>query len=165
MLHLHAVLRRVRTATPAESSGGRTDLVPGLRRVAALAQRRSLMVVVTDLLVASGWRQALAVLAARHEVVVVELVDPREVTLPAVGILTLVDPETGRSRTVDTSSRRVRERFTEVAAAHRRHAAETVRDAGAHHLALGTDRDWVRDVVRFLAARRRQVAAGAGSRP
>lgn len=157
--HLHATLRALRSATPAPADG-RTDLVPALGRVGRLASGRSLLVVVSDLLVTAGWRQALGPLAARHDVVVAELTDPRELSLPAVGLLTVLDPETGRHRTIDTTSLRLRERFAGAAADHRQRVAAAIRQAGAHHLALSTDRDWLEDVVSFLTTRRRLAAAG-----
>ena len=80
----------------------------------------------------------------------------REDELPAVGLLMLVDPETGRRREVQTSSTKVRARFAQAAAAQRADSARTVRAAGAAHLDLSTDRAWLLDVVRFVVARRRR---------
>ena len=72
-------------------------------------------------------------------------------------MLTLVDPETGRRREVQTS-RKVRERYAAAAAAHRERTATAIRASGAAHLQLSTDRDWVRDVATFALARRRAAA-------
>ncbi len=90
----------------------------------------------------------------RHEVLAIEIVDPRELELPAVGMLTVVDPETGASREVPTN-RRVRARYAAAADAQRRAIADELRRAGAAHLRLRTDRDWVFDVARFVQQRRR----------
>jgi uncharacterized protein (DUF58 family) len=97
-------------------------------------------------------------LGARHEVIAVEILDPRELELPEVGLLTLVDPETGRRREVQTGSRRLRERYAAAAAAQRERTARAIRSAGAAHLVLRTDTDWVRDVAAFATARRRAAA-------
>jgi uncharacterized protein (DUF58 family) len=82
--------------------------------------------------------------------------DPRERDLPAVGLLTLVDPETGARLEVQTSDRRVRDRFAAAARAQELARAEAIRRAGATMLALSTDRDWLRDIVRFVVAKRRR---------
>ncbi|GAA1698467.1 hypothetical protein GCM10009745_51130 [Kribbella yunnanensis] len=102
-----------------------------------------------------GWADALRRLAARHEVLAIEVLDPRELELPEVGLLTLVDPETGRRREVQTSSRKLRRRYADAMAAHRDRTTQAIRGAGAAHLVLRTDNDWVRDVAAFATARRR----------
>jgi len=85
--------------------------------------------------------------------VVVEIGDPREMALPAVGELTLVDPETGRHLRVDTSRRKIRERFAAAAAAERAQVAATVSGAGAEHVVLSTAGDWLRPFATFLLRR------------
>src|SRR4051794_3318155 len=78
---------------------GTTDpegLSGGLRRVARLARRPGLVVVVSDFRDGDGWQRPLRALASRHEVVCVEVSDPREGQLPDAGTTVLVDPETGR---------------------------------------------------------------------
>jgi uncharacterized protein (DUF58 family) len=94
-------------------------------------------------------------------VLAVEIVDPRELELPAVGLLTLVDPETGRRREVATHAKRVRERYAEAAGEQRAGIARALRTAGAARLQLRTDRDWVRDIVRYVAAQRRRAGGAA----
>ncbi len=117
------------------------------------------MVVVSDLLDpaggANGWQAPLRRLAQRHDVIVAEVLDPRELALPDVGVLRLVDPESGRELEVQTSSRRLRERYAAAAAQRRAGTAGALREAGVGHLVLRTDRDWLRDLVTHLARRRR----------
>ncbi|HZB70507.1 MAG TPA: DUF58 domain-containing protein [Acidimicrobiales bacterium] len=135
---------------------GPASLGAALRRARLVARRRGLVVVISDLLDEDDWPGQLRALASRHEVVVVQVGDPREAELPSVGLLTVVDPETGERHEVQTATRRVRERFAAAAAGQRATAARAVRAAGAAHLELSTDRDWMLDVVRFTAARRRR---------
>jgi uncharacterized protein (DUF58 family) len=99
-------------------------------------------------------------LATRHDVIVGEVVDPRELALPDVGVLRLVDPETGRHLEVQTRSRALRERYAAAATARRSTHAAEIRRAGAGHVVLRTDRDWLVDLATFLATRRRVRAAG-----
>ena len=89
----------------------------------------------------------------------VEIRDPRELELPPVGDLWLVDPETGRQLHVNTSRRSVRKRFAEAAAAEREEVAAALRRAGADHLVLSTEGDWLRDARRPPAPRVRDAAA------
>ncbi len=120
--------------------GGQVDLgraIDGLRHV---LRRRGLAIVVSDFIAPiDTWSPALARLGRRSEVIAVEVVDPRELRLPDVGLLVIEDPETGRQRTIDTGDERFRVRLAEVA--DRRSAARSsaIRRAGAMHLRLRTD--------------------------
>ncbi|MGH9041333.1 MAG: DUF58 domain-containing protein [Acidimicrobiia bacterium] len=146
---LHRLEKRPR------SGEGEVTLADALRRVRLTARRRGLIVVITDLIDESPWPRELRALALRHEVVVVEVRDPRESDLPPVGLLMLVDPETGERLEVHTS-KKLRERFAEAAAAQAENRIQAVRAAGAGHLVLSTDRDWLMDIVRFVVGRRRR---------
>ena len=159
-----ALLHVLQSTRPVEGEG--PSLAEGLRAVAGPSRRRGLVVVVSDLLAPGAtdaepsWAAPLRQLARRHEVLVAEIVDPRELELPAVGVLRLVDPETGRALEVQTASRRLRERYAEAAAARRARHATAVRGAGAGHVVLRTDADWLLALAGFLATRRRTRAAG-----
>jgi uncharacterized protein (DUF58 family) len=159
--HLQALLHRLVVEHDTDG-GGSTDLAAGLERVARLARRRGLVVVVSDFLTAPGWERVLRVLAARHETLAVEVLDPRELELPPVGMLDLVDPETGRHVEVPTNSRKVRERYALAAAAQRAAIAATLRSTSTPHLQLRTDRDWLGDLIRFVHLRRRRSAGFTG---
>jgi uncharacterized protein (DUF58 family) len=148
-----ALLRRLDQRGRA-AGGPSTTLTEALRRVRMTAKRRGLVVLITDLIDESPWQRELRALALRHQVVVVEVRDPRESDLPAVGLLMLVDPESGRRLEVQTSNPKVRARFAEAAAARHAEHARQVQATGAAHLVLSTDRDWLFDVVRFVAARK-----------
>jgi uncharacterized protein (DUF58 family) len=88
-------------------------------------------------------------------VLAVHVGDPREHELPDVGLLALVDPETGHRREVHTASRRLRERYAAAARRQQTTITEAITRAGAAHLGLRTDRDWVADIARHVLAQRR----------
>lgn len=154
-LHLLGILRAL-LARPRRPEGPAPSLEDAIRSVSGLAARRGLVVVVSDFLDehSAAWETAMRRLAARHQVLAVEVMDPRELEIPDVGLLTLVDPETGRRREVATT-RRLRERYAAAAADQRRATAAAIRRAGAAHLRLQTDRDWVLDLVRHVHSQRR----------
>ena len=153
---LHRLEQRGRAAGGPQSPGAQATLAEALRRIRLTAKRRGLIVLITDLIDQSDWSRELRALALRHEVVVVEVRDPRESDLPPVGLLMLVDPETGQRLEVQTSNPKVRARFAEAAAARQAEHTRKVRATGAAHLVLSTDRDWLFDIVRFVAARRKR---------
>jgi len=132
----------------------RTDLGASLRWLQGAARRRGQVVVISDFLDGERWQRELRLLALRHEVVAVHVTDPRELELPSVGILAVVDAETGRQRYVNSGSRDLRQKYA-AAAAQRDAAIRTaIHAAGAEYLALSTSRDWLTDTVAFAARRR-----------
>jgi len=134
------------------------DLTAAMESLRRVARRRGLVVVVSDFLESRDWERPFRSLAAFHDVLAVEVVDPRELELPPVGLLMLVDPETGRRVEVQTRSARLRARFAAAAANQRSAIATALRRAGVEHVQLRTDRDWLQDIVRFVVARRRRRA-------
>jgi len=142
-----------------------TGLAEALDALGRRHRRPGVRVVVSDLLDPAGrierpfdWEPALRRLAARHDVVVLEVVDPRELELPDVGYLVLVDPETGRRRDVATGDPRLRARYAAAAAAQRTAVAAAIRACGAAHVCLRTDRDWVPELARAIRSRRLALA-------
>ena len=180
--HLLALLHRLSTIEPHTAPrrsrrrrGADTDevvgkdLADGLRRLAGPGQRGGLGVVVSDLL-RPGWENPLRAAALRHDLLVIEIVDPRELELPDVGVIELADARTGELREIDTGNRKLRERYRAAGEQRLSDHAEAVRRAGADHLVLQTDRDWVIDLARFVDRRRRSrrrptaiTASGTGA--
>jgi uncharacterized protein (DUF58 family) len=160
LLGLLAELR----AEPAPDGSGGGALGHALQRVAPLARARGLIFVVSDFRGPRDWEDGLRALRARHGVMAVEIRDPREMELPPVGDLWMVDPESGRQIVVNTSRKKVRRRFKAAAAAEREEVAAALRRAGADHLVLSTDGDWLRDLAVHLrrAEQMRHGALAAG---
>ena len=154
------LLRSV-VATPRATVGRRGDLAAALETLRRPPRRRGLVVVISDFLGDTDWERPLRGLSHRHDLLAIEVLDPRELELPDVGLLTVVDPESGQTLEVPTGNAEFRARFAEGAAAQREEIAAGLRRAGAGHLRLQTDRDWLMDVVRFVADRRRAGSGGA----
>jgi uncharacterized protein (DUF58 family) len=129
---------------------GATSLGEAIRRADAHARQRSFVVMVSDFRGPEDWRRPLLQLASRHDVVAVEIRDPREQELPSAGELWLVDPETGRQLRVDTRSAKLRSRFAAAAAQERGRVAQTLASIGVRHIVLTTSGDWLRELALFL---------------
>lgn len=147
--------------TPRADKGKRGNLAEVLTELRRAAQRRGLVVVISDFLGDESWHRPLRALQAKHELIGTEIVDPRELTLPDIGLVTLQDPESGETIEVQTASKSLRERYAAEAGAQRAEIATGLRRAGAGHLRLRTDRDWLMDVMRYVASRRRGASGGA----
>lgn len=114
------------------------------------ATEPGLVVAISDFRDQRGWTRPLAALRARHSLLAVEVRDPREQVLPAVGRLTLVDPETGEHVEADTSHPRVRERFARIAAEERARVARELRRLSVEHAVVSTHGDWLGELGRRL---------------
>jgi uncharacterized protein (DUF58 family) len=125
-------------------------LAEGLRCVARLARQPGLVVVISDFRDQRAWERPLGSLRVRHSVVAIEITDPHELELPAVGHLALVDPETGARIEVDTSNRRLRRRFADLERERRAGVARELRALRIDHVTLSTDRDWLLMLGRHL---------------
>jgi uncharacterized protein (DUF58 family) len=132
---------------PVRDGGGATSLGAALGHVSRFPGWSRLIVVVSDFRGPRDWRIPFMELAGRHELIAVEIRDPREQELPNVGELWLVDPETGRQLRVDTSKKKLRERFAAAAAAERAEVAATIAETGARHVVLSTAGDWLKTFV------------------
>jgi uncharacterized protein (DUF58 family) len=164
--HARHLLEQIAT-TPRATTGRRGDLAAALDSLQRPPRRRGLVAVISDFLgpvdpEGPEWMRPLRGLGSRHQLLAVEVLDPRELELAAAGLVTFVDPETGEQLEVQTSDTAVRARYAAAAAAQRAAIAAGIRRAGAAHLRLRTDRDWVADTVRFVLAQRH---AGAGTTP
>ncbi|GAA4916622.1 uncharacterized protein (DUF58 family) [Nonomuraea thailandensis] len=139
------------------------DLAEGIEILSATRRRRGMRLVVSDFLDAHPdldpdaerpWERPIRRLAARHQVLAVEVIDPRELELPDVGRVAFADPETGNVREVHLSPK-IRRVYAEAAALQREGTRLALRRAGIAHLVLRTDRDWVFDVAQFVLRQRR----------
>jgi len=93
-------------------------------------------------------------LSQRHETLAVRLWDPREIDLPDIGVVMMEDAETGEQLYVDTSDKKFRQRFREAAQQREADLNETFKRTGVDALALSTEDDLVRAIVRFAQSRR-----------
>jgi len=151
----------LRAIARTESRPGRADLGELIDRLNRPPRRRGVAVVISDFLApVDDWARPVRKLGVRHDVLAIEVVDPRELELPDVGVLVLTDPETGALHEVQSSDPALRQRYAEAAGAQRGAIARALRTAGAAHLRLRTDTDWLLDIVRFVAAQRHARTRG-----
>jgi uncharacterized protein (DUF58 family) len=147
-------LLRVLRDEPGPPAGARGTLGDAFGKVLRFGGWSRLIVAVSDFRGARDWQPPLIELAGRHEVICVEVRDPREQELPDVGELWLVDPETGRHLRVDTSRRKLRERFAAAASAERAEIAGLISAAGARHVVLSTAGEWLRPFIGAVGRRK-----------
>jgi len=158
LLGLLAELRREGSGAEGQSLG------QVLKGAAAIGRQRGMVVIISDFRGPRDWEAPLRELRARHGVLCVEIVDPREEQLVPAGDLWLVDPESGRQVHVDTRRKKVRQRYEQAAAAERDEVRGLIRQAGADHLVLSTAGDWLRVLAGHLRRSEAALRAGAPAR-
>jgi uncharacterized protein (DUF58 family) len=107
-----------------------------------------------------GWENPLSIALARHDVVALRATDPAELELPNLGLLELVDAETGASMLVDSSSKKVREAYKKKRELEQAAVKKKLGQLGCDLVDLFTDRDYVAPLVSFMRTRSRRLRAG-----
>jgi uncharacterized protein (DUF58 family) len=150
------VMRVVREILGAEPRRKGTDLGIALETLSRVARRRSVAFLISDFY-AHGHERALSLAAARHDVIPLLLVDPRDEELPNVGLAAFEDFETGQAVLLDTSSREVR---THYSASMKRQLTQNLllfRKLGLDHCIVRTDRPYIRPLRDLFAQRARRI--------
>jgi len=157
---MHALSSRpeLKTSNP-------TDLSQFLRAGFNILKRRSLVFVVSDFISAPGWDQPQSLLARRHELLAVRLVDPIERDLPDLGLFTLQDAETGERLFVDSHDKAFRRRFAQLVDAREAELREAFGRSGADVIELSPGDNLVEALVRFSQLRRRRARGGLARHP
>ncbi|WP_130865295.1 DUF58 domain-containing protein [Acidipropionibacterium timonense] len=166
---LYGLLRAMLTdpIVPDNAPGDMT-LAAGIEQLNRTERRRGMRVVVSDFLspgdheldpaVPPAWERSLRRLSVRNQVLCIEVVDAAELDFPDAGELLVRDPESDFARYIDTSDPAAKARMDAAASAQRQRVATAIRRAGAGHIQLSTDRDWVSDIARFVLGYRRTAA-------
>ena len=163
---LYGLLRKMLTEPIVpDHASGELQLEDGIEQLTRSQRRRGMRVVVSDFLtpgdseldpsVPPAWERAIRRLAVRNQVLCVEVIDRHEIEFPDVGEMLIRDPETDFSRYINTSDDAAKRRMDAATAAQRERVKIALRRAGAGHIQLRTDRDWVADIARFVLNYRR----------
>jgi uncharacterized protein (DUF58 family) len=141
---------------PAVPTGTTTNLADLIKAATGTIRRRSVVVLISDFISEPGWERPLSLLAERHELVAIRLLDPRELELPDAGLLVVEDAETGELLSVDTSDPVFRQRFSELVEERQSQLRAATRQAGIELDEVSTGDDLVRSLIRMIERRRKQ---------
>ncbi len=158
--HFLRVLHDI-AAFPVDDGAGVTDLAAALMRTRSVAKRRGLVVVISDFLVEPGWERGMQIVGQHHDVLAVQVTDPREFELPNVGVVVVRDPAGGGEREIATHKKKVRDAFADAARIRQDALEAALRSARVDHLVLSTGRPWLDDLVPFVVQRKHRLAQTA----
>lgn len=150
-------LRIIRDILNLQPRSTRTDIRPALDLALQRIAHRALIIVVSDFLTPdSAWERSLRAVAAKHDVVAVQVSDPKEQVLPDAGRVCLEDPESGEQIVVNTSNPAVRRLFAERITAAQTALAQLFRKNNVERIAVQTDADYVPALKAYFRSRRRR---------
>jgi uncharacterized protein (DUF58 family) len=151
--HVLRLIRDVLFFQPAQRG---TSLREGLDYVNRVLHRRAIIFLLSDFR-DEGFERAFKRTGRRHDLIAVNITDPREETLPRVGLLELEDAETGRHVVVDTFSREVRDAYAEAARQRREALRQLARSSRVDLIEVSTDGGHLDALIRFFRLRERRL--------
>jgi uncharacterized protein (DUF58 family) len=149
------VLRLIRELLNFSPGKKHTDISNAIEYLGRVTHKRSVVFLVSDFL-GQGYENRMRVLSKRHDLIAISISDPREITLPNVGILELEDAETGKVVIIDTGSFAVRNHYQHLSRERQGHLKEVFRSMDIDHLEILTGNNYVQDLVRFFRTRERR---------
>jgi uncharacterized protein (DUF58 family) len=150
------VLRIIRDLLSFEPQGKGTNLVGVIDHLARALKQKTIIFLISDF-IAENIEQPLKILAQRHDVVAVTVDDPSERDLPDVGLARFVDPETGVTIEVDTSSRSVRNDYQRQVSEERESRKHLLRRLAIDEVPVRTDGNYIEPLLRFFRSRGTQA--------
>jgi uncharacterized protein (DUF58 family) len=145
-------LRLIRDILAFEPAGRATDIAAATEYLSKMLAHKAIIFLVSDFL-GADFERALKLLAQRHDVVAVSVEDPSERILPDIGLVRLIDPETGESLDVDTSDPAVRLQFETQVGGDSDRRRHLLRRLAIDEIAVSTDRGIMEPLLRFFRSR------------
>ena len=152
------VLRVIREVLFFKPKGRKTDIPGALHFLNGVTKRRAVAFLVSDFM-KEDYETPLRVANRRHDIIAVTVTDPREETLPNVGLLNVRDAETGREVLVDTGDAEVRDGYAREALERVRKREQVFKRTRVDAIHVRTDRPYVDEIYKFFRMRERRIAA------
>jgi uncharacterized protein (DUF58 family) len=150
--HVLRIIRELLNFSPQKQQTSITGAVEYLSRVTT---QRSVVFLISDFF-SEGYEKSLRVMGKRHDFIAVSVTDPREMSLPDVGLIELEDAETGELVLIDTGSKAIRRKYETLGTEHRSQLRRLFRTIDVDHLEVINGRNYVRDLIRFFRMRERK---------
>lgn len=151
--HVLRVIREVLYYKP-ENKG--TDISIALEYLLKVTRRKAVCFLISDF-ITEGFEHALRIANKRHDIIAASITDPRELEIPNVGFVELEDAETGEITLIDTSDRKMMERFNRFNTKNMEERAKLFRSMGVDLIDVRTDRSYVEPIMKFFRAREKRL--------
>ncbi|MBI9098760.1 MAG: DUF58 domain-containing protein [Spirochaetaceae bacterium] len=156
MTHIMRIIREILAFNP---KGKGTSIDKALTYLGKVQRKNAVVFLISDF-IDQGYERKLKIMAEKHDLVALSVTDPLELELPDCGLITIRDGETGYCRTIDSSSKVVRQEW-------KRHSLERIGNLkknmismGMDHVHLNTGSDWIHSLSLFFMKRQHRIEAG-----
>jgi len=149
-------LRLIRDILAFEPQGRGTDIGAATEYLNKMLAHKAIIFLVSDFL-GENVERPLKLLAQRHDVVAVTLEDPSERILPDIGLVRLVDPETGQALDIDTSDPKVRSRFDAMVSTEGDKRRHLLRRLAIDEIPVNTEQGIMEPLLKFFRTRERRI--------
>jgi len=149
-------LRVIREVLYHQPRSRKTNIATALEFANKILKRKAIVLVISDFQ-DSGFEKNLKLLARKHDVIACLIVDPREKELPNVGLVKVVDLESGEEMVIDTSNKFLREEFAQFALKEFERKKKTIVQCGADSITIQTDGSYIDELYKFFRARERKI--------
>jgi uncharacterized protein (DUF58 family) len=148
--HILYIIRELLDFTP---ESRRTDVRGALEFITSVAKRRCTAFVLSDFYDNQDFLQPLTICNRKHDVVAIQVYDQRAKTLPDIGLMRVVDAETGHEQYIDTSSSRLRQAHTQYFLRRQSLLTETFNKSNVDHVSIATNEDFVKSLLLLFKQR------------
>ena len=140
-----------------EPEHGKTDITAALEYLQKVCTRRSVVFLISDF-ICEDYSQAMMLASKKHDLIPVTITDPRESELPDIGIIDLMDAETGERILIDTSDKKVRKTFRALGLQREEELKKQFRKMNSNSINIETDKSYVDSLVKFFKMREKRMA-------
>jgi uncharacterized protein (DUF58 family) len=149
--HAYSLIKKLFSLTPQSI---KTNLEAGITLALGIIRKRSIIILISDF-IDEGYERKLQTLARRHDLVIIQLYDKRESTLPGLGIIPVYDQETRQTLWINTSSPDFQLKYTGRYQRSRSQLEQLSRKFEANYVALDTTEDYVPQLIELFKLRKR----------
>ena len=147
------ILYIIREMLDFEPESKRTDVKQAVEFLSSVQKRRTTAFILSDFFVRNDFQQSLQIASRKHDVVVIQVYDQRAKELPDVGLMKVVDAETGYEQYVDTSSKRLREAYHKYWVNRQSQLLETFNKSQVDNVSIATNEDFVKALMLLFKQR------------
>jgi uncharacterized protein (DUF58 family) len=153
------VLRVIRDALTFRPAHGGTDIEKALEYLNRISHRKAVCFIISDFL-DEGYERRLSIANQRHDIIAIRIIDPREMSLPNIGLVTVDDAETGQQALIDTSDPSLISMYRERSLQRLKSQQDFFTSIGVDNIDIYTDTPYTDSLVRFFRIRESRLRRG-----
>ena len=147
------ILYIIREMLDFQPESKRTDVKQAVEFLSSVQKRRTTAFILSDFYVRNDFQQSLQICNRKHDVVAIQVYDIRAKELPDVGLMKVVDAETGFEQYVDTGSRKLRQTYQRYWMGRQAELSETFNKSNVDHVSIATNEDFVKSLLLLFKQR------------